>query len=83
MSLQLVTGADTLPKVTALVPCVEPKLDSVIVTVVPPNPEVGERFVTTGPALAIAGASARTIENTIVLLNSQRVRDMDLFPPTP
>ncbi len=46
--LQLETLADVPPKVTVLLPCVEPKLIPDIVTEVPPLPEAGETVLMQG-----------------------------------
>jgi len=48
VALQLVTAAATPLNVTALVPCVAPKFDPLIVTELPTNPAVGFRFVMLG-----------------------------------
>ncbi len=52
--LQLVAVPAEVPlNVTVLVPCVEPKLEPVIVTGVPTAPEVGERLLTTGSRVKV------------------------------
>lgn len=48
VSLQLVGVTVEAPRVTALVPCVAPKLVPVIVTEVPMGPDIGERLVIHG-----------------------------------
>ena len=53
VALQLVGVAAVPLKRTVLVPCVEPKLEPLIVTEVPTGPEVGERLVMAGATLEL------------------------------
>jgi hypothetical protein len=50
---QLVTVAVAPPKVSVLVPCVEPKFVPVIVTEVPIGPEVGDRLLIDGVGITV------------------------------
>jgi hypothetical protein len=59
--LQLAGLADVPLKVTALVPCIEPKLLPVMVTSVPTGPEAGDKLVMLGGG---------TIANAWVLLDT-------------
>jgi hypothetical protein len=60
VALQLVTVAAVPLNLTVLVPCVAPKLEPVIVTVAPTNPDVGFK-------LAMLGAGAETVKLTPLL----------------
>jgi hypothetical protein len=53
VAFQLV-GVATVPlKVTVLLPCVDPKLEPLIVTEVPTGPDVGERLLMAGLVRAV------------------------------
>jgi hypothetical protein len=60
VALQLVTVAAVPLNLTVLVPCVAPKLEPVIVTVAPTNPDVGFKLV-------MLGAGAETVKLTPLL----------------
>src|SRR5215467_15924174 len=62
--LQLVGVAVDAPKVTALAPCVVPKLFPVMVTEVPVGPDVGERLVMLGATLKGAPLLAKPLTVT-------------------
>src|SRR5207253_1915167 len=53
VALQLVGGASASLNVTVLVPCAAPKFVPVIVTEVPPSPEVTDRFVILGAGTTV------------------------------
>lgn len=67
VSVQLVGVADVPLKLTVLVPCVAPKLVPLMVTPVPPGPEVGERLLMAGvtvkltPLLAVPPTVTTTL----------------------
>ena len=67
VSLQLVGVAVDAPKVTALVPCVAPKLVPVIVTDVPTGPDVGEMLVMFGATLKATPLLAKPLTVTTTL----------------
>jgi hypothetical protein len=58
---QLVGIADVPLKFTLLVPCVEPRLDPVIVTAVPTAPLVGDRLVRLGAAVVLVTVNVRPL----------------------